>query len=234
MRMVLLSQKTEVKQRGPGLPHAAQTKRMLWGSTVDSFLIQETCWSGWDSRRMCFYWWIPQFASCSLLFPPRQARHAEMSACPISFFTFFLLLSVSLGLTQGKWCFFANAPNTSASTHTHTHGYTHTHTHTYQYMQTFWCDPLIIFRCSVIGLFWLKNWPNNCSLDLCTSVVVSMTSFHFRYLIVRATWFHYHDTNYRNSNGKKNPVKHHSVLCLCCWETIMRTFFSPLVGFFFL
>lgn len=37
MRMVLLSQKTEVKQRGPGLPQAAQTKRMLWGRTVDSF-----------------------------------------------------------------------------------------------------------------------------------------------------------------------------------------------------
>lgn len=75
-------------------------------------LIQETCWSGWDSMCTCFYWWIPQFSGCSLCFFPARLRHLEMSlTCPSSFLLLFMFQFDSM-----KLLLFAHNPNTSAST----------------------------------------------------------------------------------------------------------------------
>lgn len=72
----------------------------------------------------------------------------------------------------------------------------------------------------------------NPAVDICRSVVVSLTSFHFRLLVVGATWFHSHTLTIDTWEGKNtwNTPHTHTVL-LRLRENHANIIFSP-VGFF--
>lgn len=110
----------------PGLPHAIQTKRMLWDSSVQGFwskkLVDQdgTVWArvfigGSHNSR------VPLSFSLSFSFSSSsscQMGHLEM----MQLFSLFFPCHVFLRLTEWNCCFFfffAQNPNTSASTHTH-------------------------------------------------------------------------------------------------------------------
>lgn len=110
LQMVALSKKkTEVKQRegawtSPAL--SAQTKQVLWGSAYGQWLlIQETCWSGL-LQNVCFLW-QQLVLRCFVVFLPLFP--------PAAYISWFDLKRSSACFT---FPFFANAPNTSASTRT--------------------------------------------------------------------------------------------------------------------
>lgn len=104
----------------PGLPHAAQTKHMLWGSSsssVDAFWSQKLV----DQDRTvcaCYYWWIPQFTVVLSLLISTTPDVLEMSVTYHSGCSF-------LSLRQWNRCFFlvlhtiqtAQPPHTSLSAH---------------------------------------------------------------------------------------------------------------------
>lgn len=136
-------------------------------------LIQETCWSGWDSMCTCFYWWIPQFTGCSLFFPPARLRHLEMSLLVPVAFCCYLFLS----LTLWNYCFLHTIQTPQPP-----------HSLPYQPMQTFLCDPLILC-CSVISLFWLENRLQVHSSVLCSHRIVEVLLCLWP-LFISASWLY--------------------------------------------
>lgn len=197
LQMVALSmKKTEVKQRegawtSPAL--SAQTKQVLWGSAYGRrLLIQETCWSGLQ-QNVCFYWCIdPQFTRCKPPSHPGAGKTCRDDSnlfygLLLFFFLYFPCYLYLLVWLKEKLCMFHFSIFCKRTKYLGLHSHpqvTLTSVH-----RTFWRDPISSSLCF--------DWETTLATALSsaqgkkTSLVASLTSFYFRWLIVTATWFHY-------------------------------------------
>lgn len=202
---------------------------MLWGSSEDAF---------WSKKLVdqdgtvfaCMHVFIGGSHSALLsavslsvsLFVSSARLSIEKCWLPVTVTVLLLLISVWVDETAAV--FLAHSPNTSASTHTHTHT-----------TSSAPCRPSAVSHSSHAAmssrLFWRENrlvhdsCSSSCSHSFITSVVVRLTSFHFRLLMAGAKWFDSHTLTIDTCEGEKKHLKHTTV---CCWENHANFFFfSP-------
>lgn len=150
----------------PGLPHAAQTKHMLCGRSVDGFLSKKlvdqdgTVWVrvyivGYhDSLVVVFssflFFFFFSFLPCSTFRNVSYLSQWLFAAVHFSFWvneTFFCTQSKHLNL----------------------------HTQPYQPVETFLCDPVTL-HCYVITLFWRESRPANDYCSHCSNPAIDVVT----------------------------------------------------------
>lgn len=222
-----LSQKTEVKQIGLDFP--VQHRQ--------STCCEAPVWMAFDPRNLLIR--MGQCVRMLLLVDPAMHQLLSLSFFPTRLYiqkcqlpvTVAVLLLFISQFESMKLLLFAHNPNTSASTH----GLISP------------CRPSCVTHSSCVAVssvcFDAKAGLLTTTAATtviqplmqsqhCRSVVVCLTSFHFRLLMVGAKWFHSHTLTIDTCEGGKTPETHHTVL-LRLTEIHANIIFFPR-GIFFL